>query len=507
MFDELTWQSHQEYLNFLHESKISLTPSERSYFRSTFGTFQTKLKMLNLDSSAEYLKRLYPAGGRPARYQAQILRSMILHCLMISSGLASLSLTKWVSRTRSDKFIAMLIGCTNEEAPGLGSYYDLMDRMWLDPGQKDAYSRSRRYLDNKNLKPDPRKNPKRGSKAPDTCQSKTQVLEKKLLQGQRLTPNYESPLQELFYRAAVLPSIEAGLIDKDHLVLCGDGTCIHVHASPYGHRILPKEGMTPDPRYADSKYTWKHYADPDATWGYDSDLGCSYYGFTLYHLSCYSKKCAVDLPITMKFTAANRHDSVNLFLALDEYKAHTPGLRFSAMCLDSAHDNYATYDLIEQWDAAALIDLNGRAKNTGKLAGYTLDDNGVPLCAAGLPMYHSGFDKFKHATKWRCPLAVKGKPCPCACSSSKYGRTIYIKTCTDLRLFPRIARGTEKFNKIYSNRTTCERINARILHNYKLENMNIHNRKHYSFFTTCIGICLHLDARYKADPAQAVDID
>jgi hypothetical protein len=27
--------------------------------------------------------------------------------------------------------------------------------------------------------------------------------------------------------------------------------------------------------------------------------------------------------------------------------------------------------------------------------------------------------------------------------------------------------------------------------------MMIHTRKHYSFFTTMIGICIHLDARYK----------
>ena len=36
-----------------------------------------------------------------------------------------------------------------------------------------------------------------------------------------------------------------------------------------------------------------------------------------------------------------------------------------------------------------------------------------------------------------------------------------------------------------------------ILNDYGLHRMFIHTKEHYSFMTTMIGICIHLDARYK----------
>ena len=42
-----------------------------------------------------------------------------------------------------------------------------------------------------------------------------------------------------------------------------------------------------------------------------------------------------------------------------------------------------------------------------------------------------------------------------------------------------------------------ERINNRVLNHYRLHSMMIHTKKHYSFMTMIIGICIHLDAWYK----------
>ena len=60
-----------------------------------------------------------------------------------------------------------------------------------------------------------------------------------------------------------------------------------------------------------------------------------------------------------------------------------------------------------------------------------------------------------------------------------------------------VPRGTETYKRIYNQRTATERINSRILNDYGLHRMMIHTKKHYSFMTTMIGICIHLDARYK----------
>ncbi|MEH2951374.1 hypothetical protein VSQ62_32380, partial [Sporofaciens sp. KK001] len=63
-----------------------------------------------------------------------------------------------------------------------------------------------------------------------------------------------------FYHVAVLPSMESGLIPREHLTVSGDGTAVHTHACPRGHhRVGAPENL-------------RHFPDPDASWGWDSDL-------------------------------------------------------------------------------------------------------------------------------------------------------------------------------------------------------------------------------------------
>lgn len=67
----------------------------------------------------------------------------------------------------------------------------------------------------------------------------------------------------------------------------------------------------------------------------------------------------------------------------------------------------------------------------------------------------------------------------------------------DIRLYPPVPRGTEKYRKTYNNRTSSERVNNRILNDYHLHDMKIHSKKRYSFFAMIAGINIHLDARIK----------
>ena len=110
-------------------------------------------------------------------------------------------------------------------------------------------------------------------------------------------------------------------------------------------------------------------------------------------------------------------------------------------------------------------------------------------------------DPIKDAHKYRCPLKCgRIDPCPHAgtCSPSSYGRTVYIKNHADLRFHPHIPRDPDGSKQIYSERTACERINDRVLNDYFLQHLKIRGRDHFSFWALLIGICIHLDARYKA---------
>ncbi len=109
------WQSHQEYLNFLHETKVHLDSSQRTRLRLEFDPVREKLRLLDLDSVMDYLSTFYSTFGRPAKNQTQILRSLVLMML-----LGFTSLTAWIRKLQADSLLAILAGCSPPFPPASG---------------------------------------------------------------------------------------------------------------------------------------------------------------------------------------------------------------------------------------------------------------------------------------------------------------------------------------------------------------------------------------------------
>ena len=99
------WQSHQEYLHFLHEAKIHFDSSQRTRLTSEFASAREKLRILDLDPVMEHLAPFYSSTGRPALNQVQLIRSLVL---MLHLGITSLS--AWIHRLAADDLLAFLIG-------------------------------------------------------------------------------------------------------------------------------------------------------------------------------------------------------------------------------------------------------------------------------------------------------------------------------------------------------------------------------------------------------------
>lgn len=499
MFNPDTWQSHAEYHINFKNAKAKFPSQEREELCDLYPAEREKLMSLDLDPVGEYAAQFYSATGRPAKNQAQILRSLVLFTLLLNRTDARLSLTAWVRDVLPrSSVLAALIGCTSVDSlPPLGSYYDFMDRFWGDP--RENYKRSALLPAGKNSKKPEKEIGADGKLAdPEPLKYSTKELVDKICSGQALTDNPEGRLQDIFFLAAVLPSLTAGLIPEKSLTISGDGTAVAVHANPYGR--LQKSCSKPlqCPYHKDCP---RHYSDPDAGWGWDSHEKRWYFGRTLYMLCYRNNGLKTELPLLMKFTSARRHDSISFLYAIDEFGRHGMGLSPANICLDSAHDNTATYTLLEHWDINALIDINSRNSScTGLPEDISLDKTGHPLCMAGHRMCSWGYDRNKDARKYRCPLKCgRIGECPCTekCSKSSYGRTIYIKTGASLRFHPRIPRDSAGYKNIYSERTACERVNNRVLNDYHLQGMKIRGDDHFSFWTMVICICIHLDARYK----------
>lgn len=497
MFKPESWQSHDEYRTIVNTFGHRLSRNNPRYHFDLYYKEQQKLLALNLDPVRDYIAGYYSNTGRPAKKQTQILRSLILFTLLFNKTPAKTSLTAWVCEVLPASIsLAVLCGVTSaSELPSLGSYYDFMNRLWL--ASRKHYSRHTLFPAGKNGKKPDKIIGADGKLTEDDKTSKSsRTIVDAILRGEPAADNPEAALQEIFSILAVLPSLELGLINADNLTLSGDGTAIASHSSPYGKHL---SSCSPSCPYRHD--CGRHYSDPDAGWGWDSDNKCWYFGHTLYMLCCRNNALKIELPLTIKFTDARRHDSKNFLFAIDDFGRHSFGLSPQNICLDSAHDNLPTYELLEHWDINALIDINGRAKSSENAPDdVTFDKEGHPLCRAGHKMCPWGNDPIKDAHKYRCPLKCgRIVSCPHAdtCSPGSYGRTVYIKNHGDLRFQPRIPRDSEQYKKIYSERTACERINDRVLNDYCLQHLKIRGRDHFSFWAMLIGICIHLDARCK----------
>lgn len=489
------WDSHAEYQQFISETVSHLNESQFKKL-SSYKDSLDKLTSLNLDPVGDFLQPFYSNTGRPALHQAQILRSFVL---MMDQKV--LSLTNWVETLSQDVLLAMMIGCSLDSLPPLGSYYDFINRLWQQHPDTERFGRKILFPVGKNQKP--KLKLQKGKKLPNRHNGITNTIADFVRTGKDVPFHYEIVLQKLFSIAAIVPSMELGLISSDGITISGDGTCVHTHANPHGKRVCKcaENGM-------DSCTCNRHYSDPDAAWGWDSDLNTYFFGHTLYMLSCHNEKLKIDLPLYIRFFDAKRHDSVSGILSLADFLKVTPEVKIDNVCLDSAHDNYPTYQLCKEWNITPFIDLNtNRGKPKTIPDEIEIDTDGTPKCQAGHRMVYNGYCSGRSRIKWRCPFAC-GKVDDCACKSncspSPYGRCIYTKPDWDIRLYTPVPRGTDAYKKIYNNRTGSERVNNRILNHYHLHDMRIHGKKRYSFFTMIAGINIHLDARIKVKNSKVV---
>lgn len=425
------WDSHAEYQQFISETVSHLNESQFKKL-SSYKDSLDKLTSLNLDPVGDFLQPFYSNTGRPALHQAQILRSFVL---MMDQKV--LSLTNWVETLSQDVLLAMMIGCSLDSLPPLGSYYDFINRLWQQHPDTERFGRKILFPVGKNQKP--KLKLQKGKKLPNRHNGITNTIADFVRTGKDVPFHYEIVLQKLFSIAAIVPSMELGLISSDGITISGDGTCVHTHANPHGKRVCKcaENGM-------DSCTCNRHYSDPDAAWGWDSDLNTYFFGHTLYMLSCHNEKLKIDLPLYIRFFDAKRHDSVSGILSLADFLKITPEVKIDNVCLDSAHDNYPTYQLCKEWNITPFIDLNtNRGKPKTIPDEIEIDTDGTPKCQAGHRMVYNGYCSGRSRIKWRCPFAC-GKVDDCACKSncspSPYGRCIYTKPDWDIRLYTPVQR-------------------------------------------------------------------
>jgi len=482
------WRQDSEYISFVLNAlkELAMTDPERVL---EYQNAISKMLILRLDPIKEIVAPLYSNTGAPAINQPEIFRSIILQSSL------KITLTEFHEKLSVNPVIRTIAGFTKENVPGIASFYDLMDRVYpIDetPVLRAPYSKP---------KPDPENKLKKGEKMPPKNPDITGKLADMIINKQEhfeslVNRRQERYLQKIFASVSLDKSVALGIIPISFSV-SGDGTPIATGACTKGKKVCKCKENGIFQCTCERKYS-----DPNANWGWDSHNERYYYGYSGYFLTTYSREHKIDLPVHLKLVQANRHDSIPTFFALTEFRQLNPNLHIDTFISDSASDNYGTYEVLKHWGVNAVIALNPtNTGNTKYPPALKIDENGVPICPAGHKMVYSGFyAKDRCRIKWRCPRVLgKADFCPACidCSDSDYGRVIYTKPSWDPRLFTNIPRGSLLWKSKMNERTAAERINDRIMQDYRLENTKIRSKKRIFFNITAAAMNIHLDAQLK----------
>lgn len=369
------------------------------------------------------------------------------------------SISKWVEKLKNP-FWAIVSGFHPDDIPGIRAFYDFEKRLLdFDMGQ-----RSQRLKHKRNFKRKPAKKLKKNEKLKPQKAGVVKIITNRILRDEDKPPakRAEDILQLIFKNCFVLPSAQRGLIgNSDKLAIAGDGIIFATGASHYGI----KDCDCP-----------RRFSNPDANWGWDSHREVYVFGYSNYTFTAAGSPN--DLPVFSTLTQASRHDSVTHNVALNQMRQLYPEFNFSKDILDSAHDNYATYELLKYWNIEPFIALNKTNEGNVKYTEceITVDENGVPYCKCGHKMIYWGSDKERRRHKWRGPhVCLKSVDCPFFDRlEGDYGRTFYTKFADDIHLYTPTVRGSKKQKDTMKKRTSSECRNDRVKIDYDLERDRVH---------------------------------
>ena len=469
------WRTHAHYQRNMVDNvnrKFKHNPKAIKHFEPAF----LKMYQMNLDSIQEDFLPLFSNTGRTSNQQPEIFRSFVL---MVHFKYSSLE--DWLSYAKSSKLVCALAGVTPDTFPGESTHRDFVSRLW----QLNNIGRLRRVV----------KKPKTKhgkEKLPPKNPAVIKWMVDKALSGKVFKAIPERLFQAIFAKVAIMPSAAMGLLgDTSKLIVSGDGTCICSNASTYGKKVCICEETCDCPR---------KFSDPSAKWGWDSYHERWFFGYAAYLLSVHNPKLKLDLPIYLKFVEASRFDGVSFVAALAHARyMYRDLLSFDCFLGDSAHDNYATYDLLKQWSIKPFIDLNKRQSCDVKLQNIPLAKCGAPICPDGHLMLNWGFEAKKYRIKYRCPMATgKVKFCFYAenCNKTVYGKIVYVRPAENLRLLTPVPRYTNEWIDTYKQRSAAERVNNHFLTDYVLEHPKRYGKKKLAFFAFVNAINVYLHVRF-----------
>lgn len=116
--------------------------------------------------------------------------------------------------------------------------------------------------------------------------------------------------------------------------------------------------------------------------------------------------CSIVIPFTynndykINLLVYSRHDSISRIIALVKFIELLQQFPISNYVIDSANDNYPTYELCFKWNINPFIDLNYKHKENSKYTtALSINNKGTPICIDNHEMFYTKFEKSRSRNK------------------------------------------------------------------------------------------------------------
>ena len=515
---------HQQYAQELCNNLIRwLKRKSRRFLRQWLEAALT-LIVLDLEPARPILEPLYspdPRGQKPYD-PVRMLRALLLMVLLKYT-----SITKWAEALKANPRLARMAGFEPYDVPAAGTFYAFIDRLEDGEHQKSCEhriksSKLRKGKHLRNLASEKKQRQKDAKADAAAYDSITQKLKDDLIasQDQPRPDDITKRLEDILILCAIIPSAERGLLGNlESMTISGDGSALPTGASPNGKPACKC--------HENGIYKCEHdryYSDPTANWGYDSYRDCYYFGHTLYQHVVSTN--GHDLPMQVSISQASETDFTLSMKSLDRLKKalkeHGLKWQIQNMVYDAGHDATGIYEYVMEDDIIPIIALNPRSGVYPAPTGSAdkVNENGIPLCPAGMLMRRHSCDKNKHRIIYNCPVKrpthrngehlyiSRPDECPngvlCQ-TNTKMGPVVYVKTKDDPRLYPPILRGSPKFKKLMNLRSGCERSNSLKKETYGLGNRPCRSATHFLVRLYLVSILEHAKAWLTEDKKKLGD--
>jgi hypothetical protein len=202
-----------------------------------------------------------------------------------------------------------------------------------------------------------------------------------------------------------------------------------------------------------------------------------WFGYKL-HLAVDTKH---EVALSWTITNATTADGPTIPSLLEGTDRVLPEGRMERLAYDKAADDEKIHELLVQRHVRPIIEIRSMWKDEkdrllpGSEQAPTpiyYDEAGTVYCydmtpktPIRHPMAYVGYEKDRQCLKYRCPARQHNWNCPSErhCSRGRaWGLTIRVPQAQDLRRFPAVPRATKKFERLYKERTSVERVNARL---------------------------------------------